>query len=134
MDINNENKEIEKINLSDFDKCFLLYLNVDEILNFSKNNENKLSEGILICLNKYKEIQCDIFSGYNFLDDINEGILNNEKTKNCFFIKILNIIQDTQNNNLNSIIEKIKTEIIIKNTYIKFEDIFDLDEVKCILK
>ena len=111
MDINNENKEIEKINLSDFDKCFLLYLNVDEILNFSKNNENKLSEGILICLNKYKEIQCDIFSGYNFLDDINEGILNNEKTKNCFFIKILNIIQDTQNNNLNSIIEKIKTEI-----------------------
>ena len=54
MDINNENKEIEKINLSDFDKCFLLYLNVDEILNFSKNNENKLSEGILICLNKYK--------------------------------------------------------------------------------
>ena len=58
MNVNNESKEIEKINLSDFDKCLLLYLNVDEILNFSNNNENKLSEGILICLRKYKDIQC----------------------------------------------------------------------------
>ena len=80
---------------------------MDEILNFSNNNENKLSEGILICLRKYKDIQCGIFSGYNFLDDINEGILNNEKTKNCFFIKMLNIIQDNQNINLYSIIEKL---------------------------
>ena len=37
-------------------------------------------------------------------------------------------------NDVAQIIEKIKTEIIINNTYIKFEDIFDLDEVKCILK
>ena len=37
-------------------------------------------------------------------------------------------------NDVAQIIEKIKTKIIINNTYIKFEDIFDLDEVKCILK
>ena len=111
MNINNEISAIGKKKLSEFDKCLLLYLNVDEILNSTLVKENKLSEGILICLKKFKEISCGIFSGYDLLDNSENGILKDEKTKNCFFIRILNYIQDPQNDKLNLIIEKIKNDI-----------------------
>ena len=99
--------------LSDFDKSLLIHLDIDSIINNDSIKSN-LSKEFIECLIKYKNIEATIFACYNFLDSKEDGILNNQKYSNCFFVKILELIQDEKIDNLNKLIEKIKEEIDIE--------------------
>ena len=96
--------------LSDFDKSLLIYLNIDSIINTNSIKSN-LSQEFIECLIKYKNIEATIFGCYNYLDSPEIGILHNENNSKCFFVKILNLIQDDKIVTLAKLIEKIKEEI-----------------------
>ena len=96
--------------LSDFDKSLLIYLDVDSIINTNSIKSN-LSQEFIECLIKYKNIEATIFGCYNYLDSPEIGILHNENNSKCFFVKILNLIQDDKIETLAKLIEKIKEEI-----------------------
>ena len=97
------------INLSDFDKSLLIYLDIDSIIN-NDSIKSKLSKEFIECLIKYKNIDATIFACYNFLDSPEIGILHNKELSECFFVKILNHIQDEKINSLKDLIEKINKE------------------------
>ena len=101
------------INLSDFDKSLLIYLDIDSIIN-NDSIKSKLSKEFIECLIKYKNIDATIFACYNFLDSPEIGILHNKELSECFFVKILNHIQDEKIKSLKDLIEKIKEEIDIE--------------------
>ena len=98
------------VTLSDFDKSLLIYLNIDSIINTNSIKSN-LSQEFIECLIKYKNIEATIFGCYNYLDSPEIGILHNENNSKCFFVKILNLIQDDKIETLAKLIEKIKEEI-----------------------
>ena len=100
----------QNFTLTDFDKSLLIYLDIDSIIN-NESIKSTLSKEFLECLIKYKNIEANIFACYNFFDSPEDGVLHNEKYKNCFFVKILEHIQDEKINSLNDLIEKIKNEI-----------------------
>ena len=96
--------------LTDFDKSLLIYLDIDSIIN-NESIKLNLSKEFIECLIKFKNIEANIFACYNFFDSPEDGILHNEKYKKCFFVKILEYIQDDKIISLNNLIEKIKEEI-----------------------
>ena len=104
----------------------------DEQDNYDINEEIEESEDEISMPTKKLEVLKNKLSNKNLDENKNynqkiyPGYLSNNQ--------MIKISQHSPNNDLAKIIEKIKTKIIINNTYIKFEDIFDLDEVKCILK
>ena len=119
----NDNNNIQLKSISDFEQNLLIFLNIDNLINLKNSNE-LFSEGLIECLKKYKNIESSIFGAYNFLDDPEKGILNNIKTKNCFFVKILNYIQLNELNSLEKLINKIKEELNSLINKISIEEIF----------
>ena len=119
----NENNNIQLKNISEFEENLLIFLNIDNLINLKNLNE-LFSEGLIECLKKYKNIESSIFGAYNFLDDPENGILNNNKTKNCLFVKILNYIQLNEYDSLEKLINKIKEELNSLTNKISNEEIF----------
>ena len=109
--------------LTDFDKSLLIYLDIDSIIN-NESIKSTLTKEFIECLIKFKNIEANIFACYNLFNSPEDGILHNEKYKNCFFVKILEYIQDDKINSLNNLIEKIKEEIdvdkLTKEEYIPY--------------
>ena len=96
---------------------------IEEEIEESEDEISMPTKKLEVLKNKLNDKNLDENKNYN--QKYPEYLSNNQMIK---------ISQHSPNNDLAKIIEKIKTEIIINNTYIKFEDIYDLDEVKCILK
>ena len=103
----------------------------DEEDNYDIEEEIEESEDEISMPTKKLEVLKNKLNNKNLDENKNYNQKYPEYLSNNQMIKIS---QHSPNNDLAKIIEKIKTEIIINNTYIKFEDIYDLDEVKCILK